>query len=243
MSPYRRAKKAPRKRTYRRKPQAKRIRTMVAREVKKNHPTQYYDISVDYALATGNYGVNLLQFLMQNSGILDSYPQPNEQRRNVLLLNGTNLLNEYRKINFLGFSYRFIVSNPDTAGGVLEDPNNIVRLWANHTSRSYLSGQANYATDIYAFLDTRQSEKTIMDRTIMLNAIQQTTGGNNIIPMKKFIKGYCRVGKTFRCISDSNGTNWDTKNGCLWLNMCSDSTLSPHPLLQGVLRVYYKILD
>jgi len=242
--PYRRAKKAPyrRRKTVKRAPTQKRIRTIVAKEVNKNHPVQYYDIDVNTSVSTSQTQINLLDFLMQNTGILDSYLQANEHRRLIPSTGTAPYQIEYRKVHLLSMSFRLIIANGES-GVSPEDANNIMRIWAEYSNRSYRSTPLAYITDVFHYLDNRQTAKTLYDRTFMLNAIQATTPTDIIIPTKKLVKGYLRLNRRLRCVSDLNGTNWDTKTGSAYMNFLSDSGVTSHPSIKGVIRIFYRMLD
>lgn len=190
------------------------------------------------SISTSGEVYKLLGPIAGTTGILAKFPQI---ARPVIFGNSDAALQCRVIVKHMSFHLNLVgaQSTTLTAGDLF----NRVRLVLIHQAAPYTDNFTAIPT-IDTGLDLRDMMAVYKDEMVNLSspAFNSSTGYN--VPACETRKWDVVINKQFQLYSKvTNTTDWDTRYSTLVLVAVSDSTLTPHPILSGHVRIQYRIIS
>lgn len=146
------------------------------------------------------------------------------------------------KIRVIRVLCRFNLVGSQTNAVLPADLFNRVRLVLVKTRGSYRESINFNSFTIDSPLDVRDCE-IMYDEVINLSSTAFDSASGYNVPATHTTNLNLFLNKTYDLFSTAAGATWDTRAGSMRLYCVSESSVAPHPILSGHMRLVYKIVD
>lgn len=203
-----------------------------------NHP--FWDFTLSGVNVTGTPAqYSILDPLLSASGLMQQFPQ----HAKPFNRGGTFGLRQFLRIVRFEVVYQVIGSQSNAI--LSSDIYNTVRVAMSRSGISYQIVNQALLTSVIGPVNTNEISHIYFDNihSLMTNAWNASSGYNSPGVMNKRININnpfvleCRSGNT-----SGVGVAWETNGNDFVIDLVSDSSLSPHPLVNMNIRVYFMYL-
>lgn len=178
------------------------------------------------------------QALLGDGGQLATYPQVMKP----CMAGQTGVLDFVGRIRVIRVMCRFNTVGSQANAILPADLFNRIRIVLIRTRGSFRESINFNTFTIDSPLDVRDCE-VMYDEVINLSSTAFDSASGYNVPATHTTNLNLFLNREYELFSTASGVQWDTKAGSIRLYCVSESSVAPHPILSGYMRLVYKIVD